>query len=520
MSGAVSGAEQEAFRDRSVAAFLGLAMGDAYGRPLEFVGLPRARTLAVPISAGTFLWTDDTHMSLYLGKAILDCPAEPWSPEAFGAALAKRWVEWLHDPLTFSTAPGNTCLTGARAIERGVPWQASGVAESDGCGAVMRIAPLGIALSGEALIESARISALTTHAHPNALEAAVAGAWILRRLLEGGDLSPALVGSARDLLERLALGGDVARSLDEALEQSRRPSLEWLDEDGLWPGDGGWRSGSALGLALVAALRWGDDLPRCIDKAARIGGDSDSVACIAGMFVGAARGQRALPAAWRAALPQQETITALALALAARGAPGAPDPQSAGGGTGGADGPEAPGSARTSDTDPIQVAWLPDRWPGRVGLTFAPGKRSPSIYGSPWRRDLAADLDRLRDVFALDVLVPLIEDHELQSLQIGGLVTEAEARGITVLRLPIPDGGTPAAEPVRHLTAVLLACARAGRRVVVHCRGGLGRAGTLAACTLIADGVTPTEAIAAVRRVRPGAIENEAQERFVLGFVR
>jgi protein-tyrosine phosphatase len=232
------------------------------------------------------------------------------------------------------------------------------------------------------------------------------------------------------------------------------------------------------------------------------------------MFVGAARGQRALPAAWRAALSRQEEITALALALAARGAPGACGPRS-----GGVDGGEE-ADARTSGTDPIQVAWLPDRWPGRVGLTFAPGKRSPSIYGSPWRRDLAADLDRLRDVFALDVLVPLIEDHELQSLQIGGLVTEAEARGITVLRLPIPDGGTPAAEPVRHLTAVLLACARAGRRVVVHCRGGLGRAGTLAACTLIADGVTPTEAIAAVRRVRPGAIENEAQERFVLGFVR
>lgn len=499
--GTGQGISAEAFQDRSVAAFLGLAVGDAWGRPLEFVHLPRVRTLAVSVAAGEFLWTDDTHMSLYLARAILDCPAEGWSAEAFGDALSRRWVEWLHDPLTFSTAPGNTCLAGARAIERGTPWQSSGVRSSDGCGAVMRIVPLGIALSGEALIEAARVSALTTHAHPNALEAAIAGAWILRRLLEGGDLSPALVGAARDLLERLALGGDVARSLDEALEQAARPELEWLDEDGLWPGDGGWRSGSALGLALVAALRWGDDLARCVEKAARIGGDSDSVACIAGMFVGAARGQRCLPEAWIAVLPRREEIAQLARDLAARGMPGAPAQR-----------------ARTSGTDPIQVAWLPDRWAGRIGLTFAPGKRSGSVFGDPWARDLAADLDRLRDTCALDALAPLIEDHELASLQIPRLVEEAEARGIAVLRLPIPDGGTPDPQAARALVATLRALARAGRRVVVHCRGGLGRAGTLAACCLVADGLPPAEAIAAVRRVRPGAVENEAQERFVMGF--
>jgi ADP-ribosyl-[dinitrogen reductase] hydrolase len=64
-------------------------------------------------------------------------------------------------------------------------------------------------------------------------------------------------------------------------------------------------------------------------------------------------------------------------------------------------------------------------------------------------------------------------------------------------------------------------CARFLRRklnVLVHCRGGLGRAGTIAARLLVELGMEPTKAIASVRGVRPGAIETSEQERFVLGF--
>jgi ADP-ribosyl-[dinitrogen reductase] hydrolase len=54
--------------------------------------------------------------------------------------------------------------------------------------------------------------------------------------------------------------------------------------------------------------------------------------------------------------------------------------------------------------------------------------------------------------------------------------------------------------------------------VLVHCRGGLGRAGTIAARLLIELGVEPTKAIEMVRTVRPGAIETCDQERFVRGI--
>ena len=107
-----------------------------------------------------------------------------------GQAVGDAFVRWLHDPLTPSTAPGNTCMAGVRKFERHRDWRTSGIQSSDGCGAVMRIVPLALAFRGEDLLEAARISALVTHAHPNAEEAAMAGAWLVRQVPGDRPLGP------------------------------------------------------------------------------------------------------------------------------------------------------------------------------------------------------------------------------------------------------------------------------------------------------------------------------------------
>lgn len=308
------------FAARSLAALLGLAAGDAFGQPLEFVRGDRVRTLPVRIEPGVFCWTDDTHMAMYLARAILDVAkkGQPFDDDAFGHAVGARFIEWSHDPLTPSTAPGNTCLAGVASYERHGDWRTSGVAASDGCGAVMRIAPLAMAYEGETLTRAAEISARVTHAHPNALESAIAAAHLLRWLLDGEPLSAALVARAIAALHGpWNRGGTVARSLESALVHAQRSDLRWLDEDSIWPGDGGWRSGSALGLAVAAALAWGGDARDAIDRGARIFGDSDSVACLVGMYLGAARGLDALPADMLAAIPERPELERLALACAA-----------------------------------------------------------------------------------------------------------------------------------------------------------------------------------------------------------
>lgn len=175
--------------------------------------------------------------------------------------------------------------------------------------------------------------------------------------------------------------------------------------------------------------------------------------------------------------------------------------------------------ARTSATDPLQVAWLDTPGlRGRIGLTLAPGKKTTSAFGPPWHRDLDADLERLADHHKVRLLVPLVEDHELQLLHIQELQSRAEDFGMAVRRLPIVDGGVPLPLSAGPVVDLALSFARAGHRVCFHCRGGLGRAGTLAALALVHLGEEAEQAMAAVRAVRPGAIETEDQERFIVDY--
>jgi protein-tyrosine phosphatase len=148
-------------------------------------------------------------------------------------------------------------------------------------------------------------------------------------------------------------------------------------------------------------------------------------------------------------------------------------------------------------------------------MTLAPGKKDPHAQTGSWDRDLGADLDRLRVVYRTDVLVSLLEDRELDFLGIPNLVAAAQVCGIEVVRFPIPDGHPPEPVAARRLVRLILEALDAGRVVVVHCRGGLGRAGTIAAATLIESGLSVERATAVVRAARGGTIETPSQVAFL-----
>ena len=175
---------------------------------------------------------------------------------------------------------------------------------------------------------------------------------------------------------------------------------------------------------------------------------------------------------------------------------------------------------KTSITHPLYTTIIDDSLPGTVSLTMAPGKHCEGLFaGGHWQRDVVTDLDRLVETYNIGLLVCLLEDHELESLQIPHLITEADAR-MEVLRLPIKDGGiSDDLDAVRDLVDAIEDAAEAGIDVVIHCRGGLGRAGTIGGCYLRQRGYSDDEIFARLReRDAKHCPETAAQRAFIRAF--
>ncbi|WP_246731103.1 cyclin-dependent kinase inhibitor 3 family protein [Methylobacterium sp. 2A] len=181
--------------------------------------------------------------------------------------------------------------------------------------------------------------------------------------------------------------------------------------------------------------------------------------------------------------------------------------------------PKAQQTIRTSLTHPLQIATIiAGENGGRVGITLCPGKVDPSSVGGPWDRDLRADVEAIKEWGASCVLT-LLESHEFDLLKVRGLPEAVREAGIVWLHAPIPDVSIPGPAfdvAWKTMGPRLTERLREGRSVVVHCRGGLGRAGLVAATLITIMGEDPSTAIERVRAVRPGAIETPEQEAYVL----
>ena len=177
---------------------------------------------------------------------------------------------------------------------------------------------------------------------------------------------------------------------------------------------------------------------------------------------------------------------------------------------------------RTSLSHPLQIAEVrPSPRMGKVGLTLCPGKKQVGALTGSWDRDLVLDLDVVHSWNAAAILT-LVEHHELERLEVEALGAEVQSRHMTWHHLPIRDRDVPGEEfeaAWEQSGEDVRARLRSGFNVLVHCMGGLGRAGTISARLLVELGWTPSDAIREVRRVRPGAIETDDQDDFVHGCV-
>jgi atypical dual specificity phosphatase len=87
--------------------------------------------------------------------------------------------------------------------------------------------------------------------------------------------------------------------------------------------------------------------------------------------------------------------------------------------------------------------------------------------------------------------------------------------GLENLHVPIHDFEAPTMAQFDEIVAAIRKATDAGTGVAVHCQVGRGRTGTALAAWLVARGMSPRDAIAEIRRLRPGSIETMRQEQAV-----
>lgn len=327
-------------KQAATGALLGLAIGDAMGHPTEFDEIedianrcPDWRELPLPDPA---LVTDDTQMTLALARGLRTAlSGGRLTPGRVAAPVREEFLDWCRSPEN-NRAPGMTCLRACALLsDPDLRWQEASQVGSKGCGANMRVAPVGLVpgLHPDERSGAAQLQSALTHGHPTALAAADLTAHAVHLLATGaapGELVGLLRDHARaqrttyrrdwlgDLAEHAqdpspehftARGWDECLGVLDRLEAAlRAPDIE--ADPCLATGEG-WIAEEALATGLLCFLLLPDDPVSAVRRAAYSSGDSDSIACLTGAFAGAHHGAAAWPGEWVGAVEYREELLEL-----------------------------------------------------------------------------------------------------------------------------------------------------------------------------------------------------------------
>jgi ADP-ribosyl-[dinitrogen reductase] hydrolase len=296
---------------RAVGCLLGLACGDALGRPVEFQSSTAIADQYGRVDqmygdgthgqpAGTV--TDDTDLAVALARSL----AETGGFDA--ADAADRYVAWYEsDPFDVGAATADALRElrdGTDPSEAGrVVWERRPEGQNAGNGSLMRCAPLAIALSDDdERAEAAAADSRLTHADPRCVESCVAFLTVLDRLLDGADAERAVdagLSAAADRDAPTAVRTALANATDERAAQ--------LATSGYVV--------HTLETALYDATA-APDAEEAIVSAVSRGGDTDTLGAVCGAAAGARFGPAAIPDRWLDVLDVESELRELAAALA------------------------------------------------------------------------------------------------------------------------------------------------------------------------------------------------------------
>jgi ADP-ribosyl-[dinitrogen reductase] hydrolase len=265
--------------DRAIAAYLGLAIGDALGATVEFM-TPREIALQYgvhdKIRGGGWLHlkagqvTDDTTMSLALGASILS------AGKVDALAAAHAFDAWMHaKPVDI----GNTVRRNLLQFRKTGNPEAPYSDHDAGNGAAMRLLPVALATFGQPT-ESVRAASLAqAHVTHNCLLSDAACETLILMVqdaLLGADKNHLLHQHAHRLVEQFP------QFKFRAVRQSQNPSGYIVDTI----------------QAVFQSFFDTDDFRTCLIDVVNRGGDADTTGAIAGMLAGALYGMESIPDAW------------------------------------------------------------------------------------------------------------------------------------------------------------------------------------------------------------------------------
>lgn len=149
---------------------------------------------------------------------------------------------------------------------------------------------------------------------------------------------------------------------------------------------------------------------------------------------------------------------------------------------------------------------------GLIGITILPGRKDRS-------RNLQEDIGTIKDE-GIGNIVCLLSENEFYDYGVPELEDEYRKNGFDVHFLSIVDQGVCTKEQMTLAVDWLQKKTVKGEKTLIHCVGGLGRSGMLAACFHKRySSLNAEEAIALVRECRSQrAVENQLQEDFVRNF--
>jgi ADP-ribosylglycohydrolase len=482
---------------RLVGGVWGHLVGDAVGVPYEFrrpedigeVRFGERGSHGQPPAT----WSDDGALMLALLDSLL---SSGFDVEDQGRRSVAWYLEGSYTPDGDGVFDiGNTTRRALDTIASGVAAADAGPSDVQDCGngSLMRILPValwGRELSDGQLIDRAWRASRVTHGHPRAQIACSLYVLVAARLLAGERDRVRALEESHDV-HRVHIGDDAAMA--EALDFT----MAWSEREGrgrVW--DSFWSAWDAFAGA--------DSYQETIQRAVAYGNDTDTTAAIAGGLAGIYWGIDGIPGEWLNGMRGREVVGPLV------------------------DGLLKTAGWRTSTHNPIRVDWVrlasvpglrkAAKAGGRLGMTFLPGKQRDGWTGMHWR-DLVADARSLRQDHRVDIFLLLVEDHELRDARVPGILAGMAGEGIRVVRFPIVDMDVATDREALRLTLDdVFGRIRAGKVVVVACRGGLGRTGTIVACLLRDGGLGADAAIALTRASRRQTIERDTQERFVAAW--